>query len=82
MTQYYVYEIQEYADGTYGDLKHIAYDEDPEKARLKAESKYHEVLAAAAISDIPCHAVVVVSSDGFPLMHQCYKHEQNQEAEV
>ena len=74
MTQYYVYEIQEYADGTYGDLKHIAYDEDPEKARLKAESKYHEVLAAAAISDLPCHAVVVVSSDGFPLMHQCYKH--------
>ena len=82
MTQFYVYEIQEYADGTYGDLKHIAYDEDPEKARLKAESKYHEVLAAAAISDIPCHAVVVVSSDGFPLMHQCYKHEQNQEEEV
>ena len=79
MAQYYVFEIQEYADGTYGDLKHISYDEDPEKARLKAESKYHEVLAAAAISDIPCHAVVVVSSDGFPLMHQCYKHVQSSE---
>ena len=79
MTQFYVYEIQEYADGTYGDLKHIAYDEDPEKARLKAESKYHEVLAAAAISDLPCHAVVVVSSDGFPLMHQCYKHVLSEE---
>ena len=74
-TQYYVFEIQQYADGTYGDLKHIAYDEDPDMARRKAESKYHEVLAAAAISNIPSHAAVVVGSDGFPILHQCYTHE-------
>ena len=73
MTQYYIFELQEYEDGSFGDIKHIAYDEDPEIAKRKAESKYHEVLSAAAISNIPSHAAVVVASDGFPLLHQVYK---------
>lgn len=73
--QFYVMEIQQYADLSYGDIKHFAYDEDPDKARLKAESKYHEVLAAAAISNLPSHAAILFSSEGFPIMHQCYKHE-------
>ena len=75
MTQFYIMEIQQYADGSYGDIKHFAYDEDPDKARLKAESKYHEVLAAAAVSNTMSHAAILFSSEGFPIMHQCYKHE-------
>ena len=43
--QFYVMEIQQYADGFYGDIKHFAWDE------------------------------------GFPLMHQCYKHEVTPEPE-
>jgi len=74
MTQFWIYEIQTYEDGTFGDIKHFAYDEDPDKARLKADSKFYEVLSAAAISNLPCHAVTMVSSEGFPVMHQCYKH--------
>ncbi len=49
MFQYYVIEIQKYQDGSFGHLVHPAYDEDQTQARLKGESKYHEVLAAAAI---------------------------------
>ena len=73
--QFYIIEVQRYSDGSYGDIKHFAYDEDPDKARLKAESKYYEVLSAAAISNLPSHAAILFSSEGFPIMHQCYKHE-------
>lgn len=78
MIQYYVIELQHYANGEYGHLVHIAYDADERTARLKAESKYHEVLAAAAISELPSHAAVLVSSDGEPLMHECYYHNQEE----
>lgn len=74
MTQYYIIELQKYADGSYGDIKHIAWDEDPTKARLKAESKFHEILAAAAISELPVHAAIMFTSDGVPVMNQKYVH--------
>ena len=72
--QYYVVEIQQYQNGEFGHIVHYAYDADQDKARLKGESKYHEVLAAAAISELPSHAAIMFSTDGFPIMHQCYKH--------
>ena len=72
--QYYIIEIQQYQDGSYGDIEHFAWDEDPEKARLKAESKYYQVLSAAAVSELPSHAAILFSAEGFPYMHQCYKH--------
>lgn len=75
VTQFYIIEIQQYQNGEYGHLVHFAYDVDPDKARLKAEAKYHEVLAAAAVSELPSHAATIISSEGFPVMHQCYKHE-------
>ena len=78
MTQFYIVEIQQYADGTFGHLVHYVYDEDPDKARMKGESKYHEVLAAAAISELPCHAAIMFATDGFPIMHQAYRHEQGE----
>ena len=81
MYQYYVVEIQQYQNGEFGHLVHYAYDEDKNKARFKGESKYHEVLAAAAVSDLPSHAAIMFSTDGFPLMNQCYKHEPEPEPE-
>lgn len=74
MYQYYVLEIQKYQDGSFGHLVHVAYDEDADKARLKGESKYHEVLAAAAISQLPQHAAILMSSGGEPIDHKCYIH--------
>ncbi len=75
MTQFYIVEIQQYANGDYGHIVHFAYDADPEKARLKGEAKYYEVLAAAAVSELPTHSAIMFSTEGFPIMHQCYKHE-------
>lgn len=40
----------------------------------EAESKYHTILAAAALSELPVHSAIIVSEEGFPVMHQCYKH--------
>ena len=74
MYQYYIIEIQKNANGEYGHIVHYAYDENADRARMKAESKYHEVLAAAAISDVPQHSASLIASDGFPVMHQCYVH--------
>ena len=74
LTQFYIIEVQQYQDGSFGDIKHFAYDEDPDMARLKAESKYYEVLSAAAISNLPMHSAILFSAEGFPIMHQCYKH--------
>ena len=74
MYQYYIIEIQKYANGEYGHLVHWASDEDADRARMKAESKYHEVLAAAAISELPQHAAALLASDGAELMRQCYYH--------
>lgn len=79
--QFYIIEVQRYSDGSYGDIKHFAYDEDPDMARLKAESKYYQVLSAAAISNLPSHAAILFSSEGFPIMHQCYKHDVAPEQE-
>lgn len=74
MNQYYVMEIQQYTNGEYGHIVHFAYDENPEKARLKGESKYHEVLATAAVSELPSHAAILMTAEGFPVYHTCYKH--------
>lgn len=74
MFQYYIIEIQKYHDGSYAHLVHYAYDEDENLARLKAESKYHEVLTAAAISDTAMHSATLISADGKPRRNECYTH--------
>lgn len=75
MNQFYIIEIQQYVSGEFGHIVHFAYDENPTKARLKAEAKYHEVLASAAVSELPQHSATLLTSDGRAIMNQCYKHE-------
>lgn len=41
--QFYILELEQYADGSYGNTVHYAYDEDEATAKLKGESKYYEV---------------------------------------
>lgn len=74
MNQFYIIEIQQYTNGEFGHIVHFAYDENATTARLKAESKYHEVLASAAISELPQHSATLLTSDGRAVMSQCYKH--------
>mgnify|MGYP003571252311 CR=1 FL=1 len=75
MTQFYIVEIQQTQAGEYAHIVHWAFDEDPDKAQLKAESKYYTVLAAAAVSELKSHAAILFSAEGFPMMNKCYKHE-------
>lgn len=63
-----VIELQKSAESVVSNIVN-SYD-----TQAEAESKYYSVLSAAAISNVPCHSAVLVSEEGFPLMHQCYKH--------
>jgi len=74
MTQFYIVEVKQLPSAEYEHQVYWVFDADADVARLKAESKYHEVLAAAAISNTMSHAAILFSTEGFPLMNQCYKH--------
>ena len=70
---YIVVELQTNSDGTVGNLVY-SYDN-----RNEAESKYHAVLAAAAISALPVHSCALMSNDCVLLKQGCYKHETIEE---
>ena len=63
-----VIELQKSAEGVVSNIV-------TEHATLaEAESKYHSILASAAVSEISVHSAVLVSEEGFPVKNQCYKH--------
>lgn len=66
--KYVLVELQTNADGTVGNIV-TAYDALPQ-----AESAYHSVLAAAAISQLPCHAAVLLTADGETYAAKAYTH--------
>lgn len=72
--QFYVVEIKQNAAGEYEHHVDWAWDEDADKAQLKAESKYYEILSTAAVSEFASHAVTMFSAEGFPMLNKCYKH--------
>lgn len=65
---YIVIELQKNAEGVVSNIV------TSHETLAEAESKYYSVLAAAAVSDIPVHSAIIVSEEGFPVKHQCYKH--------
>ncbi len=75
MCQNYVVEIQKSHSGEFSHEVYWVWDEDATKAQQKGEAKYHEVLSRAAVSDTATHAAILFTSEGFPLMNQCYKHD-------
>lgn len=70
---YITFEIQ-LNNGTVGTLVETFPD------RLQAESKYHTILAAAAVSPVPVHSAVLMTDEGFVLMADCYKDKPAQAA--
>ena len=44
--------------------------------RLAAESKFHQVLAAAATSNVEEHTAFLLTSDGRMVRNECYRHAQ------
>ena len=71
--KYIVLEIQS------GDT--VATIVDQYDTRQAAESKFHQILASAAISSVPIHSAILMSDDGFPLRNESYKHIAEPEPE-
>jgi len=65
---YIVMELQKNPEGA---VSNIVTDH---KTLAEAESKFYSVLASAAVSTVPVHSAILVSEEGFPVKHQCYKH--------
>ena len=66
--KYIVIELQKNEEGQVSNLvtAHNTLEE--------AESKFYTILASAAINEVPVHSAIIVSEEGFPVKHQCYKH--------
>lgn len=74
ITQFYIIEIIQYQSGEYGHLVHYVFDADPVQAQLKAESKYYEIMSAAAVSTTLKHSAIIISDESLPVLYHCYKH--------
>lgn len=65
---YIVIEIQKNQNGTVGTLVNSYED------RNTAEQKYHQILAAAAVSSLPVHTAAMLMEDGYKIKSESYSH--------
>lgn len=72
--QYYITEVRKTTSGEFEHENFWVWDEDEQTARLKGESKFHEILATAAISTYAEHGAILFSSQCYPIKHECYVH--------
>ena len=66
---YIILETQTNPNGTVGTLINSYED------RNAAESKYHNVLAAAAISQLPLHCAFMLTDEGYTIKSEVYRHD-------
>ena len=66
--KYIVIELQTQADGTVTNLV------SPYDTLNEAESKFHQILMYAATSSLAVHAAVILTSEGYMMKNECYKH--------
>ena len=71
--KYIIIEIQTMPDGNVANIVTV------KDTREEAESAYHMILAAAAISSLPTHAATILDSAGFTVMNQVYHHTKGAE---
>lgn len=81
MYQFYTAEIIKTQGGDFEHTILWHYDENEEKARLKGEAKFHEILSRAAVSEHAEHAAILFSSRGNRIMDKCYYHKTEAAAE-
>ena len=67
--KFVVIELQTMQDGTVANIV-TSYD-----AIENAQSAYYTVLASAAISSLPCHAAMLVNSEGREIHSERFKRE-------
>ena len=70
--KYIVLEIQTNKNGTVGNIV-TSYDD-----MSLAESKYHQILAAAATSSVPIHTAVMLTNDGAVIKSEHYMHNSEE----
>lgn len=70
--KYIVIELQRLASGAVANIV-TSHD-----TRPPAEAKYHQILAAAAVSTVPAHSAVMVDEEGNLIDSKCYRHETNE----
>lgn len=70
--QFYIIEIKQYPNGEYEHNLYWEYDQNIDTAQRKAESKAHDLLSVAALSETVTHSVTVLSDEGFKGLGQCY----------
>ena len=70
MGKFIISEIQTNADGSVGILNYT------ENEQNNAESVYYQKMAAAAISKVPIHTVVLMKNNGAVLMSGYYDHTE------
>lgn len=63
-----VIELQRWNDGTVANIVSTYPD------RANAENQYHSVLAAAAVSSVPCHSAIMLNGDGVFIKSERYYH--------
>jgi len=73
--KYLVIEIQKAEDGTMGNSV-WAFDNFNE-----ADSKFHSVLASAAVSNVYVHSCSILNETGFCMKNQSYTHISESEPE-
>lgn len=61
-----VQEIQTYSNGS------IAVLTTQKENDSEAESTYHSILAAAAVSELPIHTAIIMRPDGSTIKKECY----------
>lgn len=77
MYQYYTVEITKTHAGELAHDVKWHWDEDQDKARLKAESKFHEIMSRAAVSEYAMHSVILFSEEGMLVANGCYTHPED-----
>lgn len=73
---YIILETQTNKDGTLATLV-TSYED-----KNQAESKYHQVLSAAAISTLPRHSAFMLTDDGYTVKSECYMYEEAPDEEA
>lgn len=66
---YVVIELQKISDNQISNLVTA------HETLQDAESKYHTVLAAAAISNVPLHSCAMLNEDAYLIKSESYSHE-------
>ena len=70
-----VIEIQTAQDGTIASIVNQREDIN------HAESTFHQILAAAALSSVYKHGAVILTDEGYPLKHYFYQHDPEPQPE-